>query len=85
MECHLHNINSTDLLIGSVLVDLTVEVIHHCFELDLLEFEIGLGEGAAHPIVSHLDELKVFFYLFIVNYVLQAVEDAGLVFFDLLG
>lgn len=81
MGCHLHNINSTDLLVWSVLVDLSVEVIHHCFELDLLEFEVGLGEGTAQPVVSHLDELEVFLYFLVVDYVLQAVEDARFVLF----
>lgn len=81
MGCHLHNINSTNLPVWSVLVDLSVEVIHHCFELDLLELEVGLGEGTAQPVVSHLDELEVFLYFLVVDYVLQAVEDARFVLF----
>lgn len=81
MGCHLRNINSTDLPVWSVFVDLSVEVIHHCFELDLLELEVGLGEGTAQPVVSQLDELEVFLYFLVVDYVLQAVEDTRFVLF----
>lgn len=73
------------MLIRSVLIDLPVEVIHNCFEVDLLQLEIGLGEGTAHLIVPALDELEVFLELLIVDYVLQAVEDTRLVLFYLFG
>ena len=36
MGFHLNNIEGTDLSIGTVFVDLSVEVIHCCLELDLL-------------------------------------------------